>query len=102
MANILTTQEAANCLRCDVTDPNMLDLMPQVDAYIKNATGYDWTLDTPINPVAKSAARILIAMWHANPGMLAYGESPLIFGLSSALIQLEAIYQATQTTDDTP
>ena len=98
MANILTTAEASNCLRCDLTDPTMLDLMPLVDAYIKNATGYDWASDVTVNPVAKSAARIILAMWHANPGMLASGESPLIYGLSSVLIQLEAIYQATQTS----
>ena len=43
MTNILTAQQAANALRCDPTDVELLDLLPQVDSYLRNATGRDWT-----------------------------------------------------------
>ena len=89
MASILTTAEAANVLRTTQDDQTMLDLLPQVDAYIKNATGRDWTLDTPISPEAKSAARMLLVRWHEDPGQMAAGT--LTFGLTAALVQLEAI-----------
>jgi hypothetical protein len=89
MTNILTAAEAANALRCETTDPAMLDLMPSVDAYIRNATGHDWTADSPINPIAKSAARMLLVKWHEDPAMVGSANS-LSFGLSAALTQLEA------------
>lgn len=86
---ILTTAEAAHVLRCDETDPAMLDLLPQVDAYIRGATGRDWTTDTTIHPTAKSAARMLLVLWHEDPGRIGNGGS-LNFGLQSALMQLKA------------
>jgi hypothetical protein len=82
--------EAAVVLRCESTDENMLALLPQVDAYIQQATGRDWTVDSPISPVAKSAARMLLVMWHENPGMIG-NMSSLNFGLTSALVQLESL-----------
>jgi len=91
MTTILTTAEASNALRCDVSDPEMLDLLPQVDRYVINATGHDWTADTPIDPLAKSAARMLLVMWHEDPAMMAQHNAPLSFGLTSALVQLEAL-----------
>ena len=91
MANILTVTEAATTLRVDETDPAMLDLLPQVDGYIKNATGHDWANDSTVDPVAKSAARMLIVSWYENPGMMGQGVTPLQFGLSAALVQLEAM-----------
>lgn len=91
MANILTTTEAAHVLRCETSDTNMLDLLPQVDAYIEMATGRDWTADTTIHPIAKAAARMLLVVWHENPGMMANGVSSLNFGFAAALSQLEAL-----------
>ena len=91
MTNILTAAEAANCLRCDPTDAAMLDLMPQVDSYIINATGHDWTADTAISPVAKAAARMVLVMWHEDPGMMAHQITALSFGIHSMLVQLEAL-----------
>ena len=91
MTNILTDDEAAVVLRCDVTDADMLALLPQVDSYIKKATGRDWAADTTIEATAKSAARILITMWHENPGMMS-GETPSLgAGLQACLVQLEAM-----------
>ena len=90
MANILSTSEAATALRCETTDADMLALLPLVDSYIKNATGHDWAVDTSIRLEAKSAARMLLVLWHENPGMVNSGNS-LGFGLSAALVQLEAI-----------
>jgi hypothetical protein len=91
VTNILTTTEASNALRCDPADPEMIDLLPQVDRYIINATGHDWTADTTINPAAKSAARLLLVMWHEDPAMMAQRNAPLSFGLMAALVQLEAL-----------
>ena len=90
MANILSAAEAAVVLRCEVTDPDMLALLPLVDSYIRNATGHDWAADSSIRSEAKSAARMLLTLWHENPGMVNSGNG-LGFGLSAALVQLEAI-----------
>ncbi len=87
---ILTTAEAANVLRCADDDPNMLMLLPQIDAYIEQATGHDWAADTVIREEAKSAARMLLVRWHEDPGGMAAGAA-LGFGLSAALTQLEAL-----------
>jgi hypothetical protein len=94
--NILTATEAANALRAATTDPDMLALLPLVDAYIYRATGYDWTKDTTIRPEAKAAARMLIVQWHENPGMMAINQNVLPFGLLAALTQLEAIALQTR------
>lgn len=89
MTNILTAAEAANVLRCLTTDVLMLQLLPQVDDYIKTATGRDWTADTTIDATAKAAAQILLTMLHENPSMIgATGSLP--GGLSACLSQLEA------------
>ncbi len=90
MANILTAAEAAQVLRCEATDALMLALLPSVDAYIKGATGHDWAADSTVNPAAKSAARILIALWHENPAMIG-SQGALPWGLSAVLSQLEAL-----------
>ena len=91
MTNILTASEAATVLRCDSTDADMLALLPQVDAYIKKATGRDWSADTTVEATAKSAARILITMWHENPGMMSGDAPSLGAGLQACLVQLEAM-----------
>jgi len=97
MTNILTAQQAANACRCDMTDPDMLDLLPMVDSYIQKATGRDWTKDTPIEPVAIAAARILLVMWHEDPAMMAIRNAPLQFGMTSLLVTLESIALKTKT-----
>lgn len=97
MANILTATEAANVLRTLTTDAEMLAILPLVDEYVKNATGRDWTADATIHPAAKSAARMLLVMYHENPGMMANGQAPLGYGLSSALVQLEGIARRYRT-----
>ncbi len=90
MANILTAAEAAVVLRCETSDALMLALLPSVDAYIRQATGHDWTADATIHPAAKSAARILVTLWHENPAQISQ-QSALPWGLSAALAQLEAL-----------
>jgi hypothetical protein len=90
MSNILTTAEAANTLRCEEDAQTMLDLLPLVDEYIHQATGHDWADDLTIDETAKSAARMLLTVWHENPGMMASGLTTLSFGLRAALSQLEA------------
>lgn len=91
MTTILTAAEAAQVLRCEATDALMLALLPSVDDYIRNATGHDWTADSTIHKTAKSAARILITLWHENPAMITSGQGALPWGLSAVLSQLEAL-----------
>jgi len=88
--HLLTAAEAAAVLRVDETDVLMLDLLPSIDLYIQNATGRDWTLDLPINEIAKGAARMLLVQWYENPAMIASGYASLDHGFSAALTQLEA------------
>lgn len=102
MANILTTSEAASVLRCTPDNEEMLRLLPQVDAYIKRATGRDWTTDSIIAPEAKNAARMLLVLWHENPGMVASGIATLNHGLIAALVQLEAMALCYHTFEGLP
>lgn len=89
MTSILTSTEAANALRVASSDARLADLLPQVDRYIQSATGYDWTTDAEINPLAKAAATMLLVMWFDNPSMIG-SEGSLPHGLTFALGQLEA------------
>lgn len=102
MANILTTTEAANVLRCSPDNPEMLNLLPQVDAYIKQATGHDWAADAIIAPEAKNAARMLLVLWFENPGMIASGVATLNHGLTAVLTQLEALALHYHTFEGMP
>lgn len=89
---ILSPTEAATVLRCAEDDPNMLDLLPLVDAYISNATGMDWAADEcEIPNEAKSAARMLLVMWHENPAMVGMPASGIGFGLAAVLFQLKSL-----------
>jgi hypothetical protein len=91
MSYILTDIEAANVLRCEPNDPFMLDLLPAVDAYLKQATGRDWAADTTVYTEAKAAARILLVQWHEDPGMMIGSQAnTLSGGLAACLAQLEA------------
>jgi hypothetical protein len=46
--NILTVTEAATRLRCEEDDPNMLLLVPVIDAEIFRATGRRWEEDSVV------------------------------------------------------
>jgi hypothetical protein len=94
---ILEPTEAATVLRCAENDQNMLDLLPLVDTYLANATGIDWG-DEPyeIPNEAKSAARMLLVMWHENPAMIGMPGSSLGFGLAAVLMQLKAMALALE------
>jgi hypothetical protein len=90
MTSILTTSEAATVLRCETNDPDMLALLPAVDAYLKTATGHDWTNDVTVSQAAKNAARILLVQWHENPGMT--GQNAILGpGLTACIVQLKAL-----------
>lgn len=91
MGNILTPIEAANVLRCAEDDPNLFDLLPIVDAYLKNATGHDWAADVPVLPEAKAAARILLVQAHEDPGAMTQPAAVLGWGLTASLAQLKAL-----------
>ncbi len=95
MANILTPHEAANVLRCEIDDENMLDLLPIVDKYIEQATGRNWTLDTTIYSEAKGAARMLLVRLHEDPGALG---SVVSWAFQAALTQLEALALELETS----
>jgi hypothetical protein len=90
MPNILTKPEAANVLRTDEDDLVMIQLLESVDRDIEYATGRNWTLDDPIEILAKNAAMILITRYFENPGMIGAGLTSLEPGLRSALVKLEA------------
>lgn len=93
MTNILTAAEGAIVLRTAATDTNLLALLPQIDGYIKAATGHDWAADSPIRDEAKAAARMLLVKWYEDPGAIGSGEDALSFGLRSMLLTLEVIAQ---------
>jgi len=89
---ILTPDEAADFLRTETDDTAMLTLLPLVDSFILRATGRDWTVDDEINPIAKAAAGMLLVQWYDVPGQSGsqVTDSPLAFGLTNVLAQLEA------------
>lgn len=92
MPNVLTPLEAATVLRCAEDDPDMLELLPLIDEHLEQATGRDWTsmIEGEIDKTAKSAARMLLVMWHEDPAMSG-SENPLSqFGLPALMIQLKA------------
>ena len=86
MTNVLTAAQAANFLRTQTTDTVMLQLLPLVDEYLKNATGHDWTSDQEIHNSAIIAAGMLLVYWYDNPG--AVGSTPNT--IAGTLLQLEA------------
>lgn len=89
---ILSATEASTVLRCGIDDPDMLDLLPLVDTYLAGATGLNWGDDPCDIPLeAKSAARMLLVMWHENPAMIGMPGSSLGFGLAAVLMQLKAL-----------
>ncbi len=82
MPNILTASEAANFIRTEATDAIMLQLLPLADQYLLNATGHDWTADSPIHNAAKIAAGMLIVYWYDNPGAIGQAPETLMAGLA--------------------
>jgi len=96
VANILTADEAARVVSVDVTDLKLADVLPQVDAYIQQATGRDWTQDTTINSAAKAAARLYLALSYDLMSMQQNQIDALNRALISNLTQLEAIAVGTQ------
>lgn len=90
--NILSTAEAAAFLRCAEDDPTMLLLLPQIDAYIKRATGRDWAAEVVIPQEAKSVARGLLVQWHEDPGSLTGSQATVLTGnILAGLSQLRAM-----------
>lgn len=86
MPSILTAAEAAKFARTTDSDTVMLMLLPMIDQYIENATGRDWTQDSPVYDTAKAAAGILLVAWYDNPSLTGQG----VPGIHGPLIQLEA------------
>lgn len=90
--HILTIAEAATVLRCAEDDPNMLMLLPGIDAYIGMGTGWDWALDDPVNEMAKNAARMLMKMWHEDPSMTGNQVvATLGPGFNAVMLQLKVL-----------
>jgi len=89
--NILTADEAARVVSVDSTDEKLLDILPQVDSYIQQATGRDWTRDDIINPVAKTAARLKLALDYDLMAMQQNQIDALNRAITSSLSQLETI-----------
>lgn len=90
MANILTTAEAASVLHCETDDPIMLILLDILDALINNKTGKDWTIDNPINPIAKDVAIAMLIRRHEDPGAMGQYSSMDDY-VRAGIMQLQAI-----------
>ena len=86
MTSILTTAEAVLFVRTESSNPILAMLLPQVDVYLECATGRDWTQDSPIFEMAKSAAGILLVAWYDDPSLTGQG----VPGVYGPLVQLEA------------
>lgn len=91
MANILTIEEAARAVAVYPADEKLLDILPQVDAYVNGATGHDWLADEPINPEAKAAARIYLVLLYDLMSMQQNQIDALNRALVSSLARLEAL-----------
>lgn len=91
MANILSAEEAARVVAVDPSDEKLLDMLPQADAYIKQATGRDWTSDSPVHSAAKAAARFYLALNYDLMAMQQNQIDALNRALINCLIQLESI-----------
>lgn len=100
MANVLTADEAARVVSVDPTDERLADVLPQVDAYILQATGHDWTKDNPIRPEAKAAARLQLALTYDLGAMQPSQLSVLRSALICALAQLETIVSGLNALAD--
>jgi hypothetical protein len=87
MTNILSAADAAKFLKCEVDDPSMLLLLPQIDAYIMRSTGRDWAAEDPIPQEAKSFARGLLVRWHEDPGVLNASQEAVLTGSLLACAQ---------------
>lgn len=88
---ILSQQEAADMLRLEDPEsyPQLNIILPAINEYLKNATGYDWGADTEIDPVAKQAATMLLVLWFENPAMI--GAVPeMEYGITNLVSQLQA------------
>ncbi len=93
MANVLTQAEAAAVLRLTLADgeidPVLAIVLPAVDVYLKNATGYDWAADAEIDALAKQAAIMLVVQWYENPAMIGNVDA-MLFGINNLIEQLRA------------
>lgn len=91
MANILTADEAALIVSTDANDAKLALILPQVDAAIEEATGRDWTQDSPINSVAKRAATCRLVIDYDFDTMNPQQTATLERAYMSAITQLESI-----------
>jgi len=91
VANILAAAEAARVLRLDPTDALLADMLPQIDALIKQATGRDWALDSPVHPLAKRAAMCRIAVDYDLGAMNQSQIDVMERSYVAAVMQLETI-----------
>jgi hypothetical protein len=91
MAYILTLNEGARVLRLDPADELLADILPQIDALIKQATGKDWAADSPVHPLAKRAATCRIAIDYDLASMSPSQISTLERAYIAAVTQLEEI-----------
>lgn len=96
MTNILTVTEAADIVSVDPTDSRLLMILPQVDSTIQEATGHDWTQDSPIHPIAKRAAMCRFAVDYDLGAMNPQQTATMERAYLSAITQLESIQTGMQ------
>lgn len=100
MTNILTAAEAAEIVSVDPDDSRLLMILPQVDSTIQEATGHDWTKDTPIHPIAKRAAMCRLAVDYDLGSMNPQQTATMERAYLSAITQLESIQTGMQAVQN--
>lgn len=91
MVNILTAEQGADIVGADPEDTRLLLMLPQVDAAVEEATGRDWTQDTPIHPIAQRAAMCRLAIDYDLGAMLPQQNAVMERAYVTACAQLETI-----------
>lgn len=94
---ILTLAEAARVVGTDPTDERLIDVLPQVDADIKQATGHDWAADDPVKTEAKAAARLQLALTYDLMSMQQNQIDALRRAFVGALVKLEYLVEDFDT-----
>lgn len=100
MANILTAAEGADIASASSTDARLLMVLSQVDSTIQQATGRDWTKDSPVHPIAKRAAMCRLAIDYDLGTLTPQQNAVLERAYTSALAQLETLAVGLSALDN--
>lgn len=91
---ILTTEEVARAIRVepDYDKVELQELAEAATSFIATKTGYDWSQDTNIEPIAKTCARLYVQQLHF--GQDGYNkEYDFTLGIGNFIGDLKDIYR---------